>query len=129
MLLTGCETVRTLPEWQGEQLEASRTAPLRECNWPDIKDVAGGGFLDTPALSALEQCREVAEANHAIAAANAQVINKLINAANATNAQGEKYVDLAEFQLNELERDRRDAVLESWAYKGILAVVLIAVAL
>ena len=129
MLLTGCQTTREFPDWQGESVDETATTPMAKCKWPDIVDVDGGGFLDTPALSQLDQCREVATTNHNVAALNAKAINRLLAAYNKTNIQGGKYVELAEFQLNELERARRDAEVEGWAYKGLLAVVLIAVSL
>lgn len=48
---------------------------------------------------------------------------------NTMSKIGERQHDMVEFQLSELERDRRDANLEAWTYKGLLAVVLIAIAL
>ena len=77
----------------------------------------------------LGSCRAIADSNHDIAAANADAINAMIVAYNETQKQGQRYIDLAEFQLNEIEADRRDANIESWTYKGILALVLVGVSL
>ena len=74
-------------------------------------------------------CQSSEQGNHDVAAANAESIEALLNELNTINKIGERQHDMAEFQLDELERDRRDAEVEGWAYKGLLAVVLIAVAL
>jgi len=135
ILLIGCQSTRTLPDWQGEKLEQTTTDPLPACTWPDFVEievndkVLDGGFLNKAGLSSLAMCRKAAEKNHDIAAANSELVRKLIALHNKTQEQGQRYIDLAEFQLNELERDRREANLEAWTYKGLLALVLIGIAL
>ena len=133
MLTTGCVTERTLPEWQGEQREEVAERPPAKCVWPDIIamniDGEAGGFLDTAALNQLTVCRKIANATHDVATASADSVDELIRVLNKTNELGIKQTGLAEFQLNALERDRRDANLEAWSYKGLLAIVLVAVAL
>jgi len=75
------------------------------------------------------QCQASEQGNHDIAAANAESVQALIDLVTTVDDIGRRQQDLAEFQLDELERDRRAAELESWTYKGLLAAVLIAVAL
>jgi len=126
-------TTRELPEWQGEQREEKGEQPHKPCAWPDIEPVTvsgvDGGFLNAEQLTQLKACRAIATATHKVAVANADSVDSLIGALNKTNEQGERQTRFAEFELNELERDRRDANLEAWTYKGVLALVLIAVAL
>jgi len=133
ILLTGCQGTRTLPDWQGEKLEQTATDPFPACPWPDLVEIEvdgnDGAFLGKAELTSLAICREIADDNHDIAAANAELIRKLLTLHNKTQDQGQRYIDLAEFQLNELERDRREANLEAWTYKGLLALVLIGIAL
>lgn len=133
MLLTGCLTTRELPDWQGQQITETAVRPSPACQWPDLVQVSvdglPGAFLDSDALKELSVCRSTADSNHDIAAANAEAIDALIAAYNETQKQGDRYINLAEFQLNEIEADRRDANIEAWTYKGLLALVLIGVAL
>ena len=74
-------------------------------------------------------CQGSEQGNHKVAAANAESIEALLNKLNTINEIGTRQHDMAEFQINELDRDRRDAELEGWAYKGLLVAVLIVVAL
>jgi len=84
-----------------------------------------GAFLDAGAVKQLSICRSIADSNYDIAKANAEAVIALIIAYNAVQEQGRRYIDLAEFQLNEIEADRRDANIEAWTYKGLLSLVLI----
>lgn len=132
-ILAGCQTLRTLPDWQGEAQEVTATDPLPDCDWPQLTKVEQDGeeffYTDTTGLGQLLSCREIANANHDVAAGNAEALRELKQALNEVLEEGDDQHELAEFQLNELERDRRDANLEAWAYKGLLALVLIATAL
>ena len=74
-------------------------------------------------------CQAAEQGNYKVAAANAESIEALLTLINAVNEIGQRQHDMAEFQVDQLDRDRRAAELEGWAYKGLLAVVLIAVSL
>ena len=132
-ILAGCQTPRTLPEWQGEAQEVTAEDPLPDCDWPQLAKVEQDGeelfYTDTTGLGQLLGCRQIANTNKTVAAENAEAIRELKRAFNEVIEEGADQHELAEFQLNELERDRRDANLEAWAYKGLLALVLIATAL
>lgn len=133
MLQTGCQSDLTLPEWHGKQVGVTSEQPHDKCDWPDITatniDGTTGGFLAKPQLEQLGACREIADKTYDVATANAAAVDALIGALNETNEIGERQTELAEFQLNELNRDRHEAEVEAWTYKGLLALVLIIVAL
>lgn len=138
MLQTGCTTTRTLPAWQGDKIfeevkDSVAVRPHEECNWPDIHTVTlggnAGGFLNTEELNMLRDCRAIAEATHELTNTNADAVDALLGALNKMNAIGKAVTELAVFELNELDRDRQSAELEAWSYKGLLAAVLVAIAL
>ena len=133
IILSACQTPRTLPEWQGKEQPVKAEQPIPECDWPELvkEDRTAGEYFVMDAVGFGQQlvCQAAERGNHDIAAANAESIEALINQLNTVNEIGVRQHNMAEFQLDELERDRRDAEVEGWAYKGLLAAVLIAVAL
>ncbi len=132
-ILAGCQTPRTLPDWQGEAQEVTATDPLPDCDWPQLTKIDQNGeelfYTDTTGLGQFIECRLRADTNRDVAAGNAEAIRELKMALNEMVEEGADQHELAEFYLNELERDRRDANFEAWAYKGLLALVLVATAL
>ena len=133
--IVGCSTGQTLPDWNPPVLtEEDKTAQQPdECPWPDFTEFKYQGIfynaLDRAGFVQFLQCLEVFDSNITIAEGNAESVEALVEMYEGAVAVGDRQQSLAEFQLNELERDRRDANLEAWAYKGLLALVLVAVAL
>lgn len=54
-------------------------------------------------------CQAAEQGNYQVAAANAESVEALASLVNTLNDIGRRQQDLAEFQLDELERDRRTA--------------------
>lgn len=133
LISTGCAPDRTLPDWEPPVVEIEAEEPLPLCEYPDLIEIEREGIdyvaLNAAGLVVLLQCIEVAEANYRVAAANAESVRAMISAYQKSAEIGDLQQDLAEFQLNELDADRRDAVVETWITRGLLAVVLVAVAL
>ena len=120
LFLSACTTTRTLPEWEGQPIDVSATRPLPRCQWPDL--TPDGKVTD---LVALENCRDTAEGDRHIAQANAEAIEELVRLHNLTEDQARRYIELAEFQLTEMDQDRREAVIEVWIYKSLFALALV----
>lgn len=85
--------------------------------------------LDKAGFIQYLQCLEVSDATRVVAEKNAVSVEAMILAYEQSVKIGDLQQELAEFQLNELDADRREAKFEAWTMKGLLAVVLIAVAL
>lgn len=128
-LTTGCQTTRTLPDWEQQTVDETPADPISTCQWPDLVAERDGAFVDKEGLVNLEKCRAIATANFGIAAANADAVRQMKIVNDLTQEQAQRFVDAAEFQLNEIEDDRRELAVELWVYKGLLALGLIASAL
>lgn len=133
-LVAACQTNRhTLPDWQGVEPLAAAQAPIPLCTWPELTRESRAGaeyfVMDADGFGQQLQCQASEQGNYDVAAANAESVSALADLVDTLDDIGLRQQDLAEFQLDELERDRREARLESWTYKGLLAAVLIAVAL
>ena len=131
--LAACQTNHSLPDWQGVDELAGAEAPIARCEWPDVERESRDGqeyfVMDAVGFGQQLQCQATEQANYEVAAANAESVQALIDLVNTVDDIGRRQQDLAEFQLDELERDRREATIEGWTYKGLLAAVLIAIAL
>lgn len=131
--LSGCGTTTTLPEYQGERVEKGAASAVSRCQFPDLQkievDEVQHVATDAKGLKQLMACQVTEEKNHDIARDNGQALLALQKSYNAVIATTRRDHALAEFELNELEQDRRASAIEAWTYKGLLSVVLIVVAL
>lgn len=127
--LIGCSSPRTLADWQGKQSSVEVVEAEPPCVWPDLEREGDRFYMDADGFRQQKDCQAAEQGNHKIAGANAESVRELQSELNTVNEIGQRQRDMAEFQINELDRDRRDANLEAWTYKGVLALVLIAVAL
>ena len=130
----GCGTAPTLPSYELPALtEDDKTAARPSlCEWPDFKNVTVAGVeynaLDADGWRKFLICAELFDLNVDIADANAdglEALAAMYEGAVAIAAESQHY---AAFLINEIDADRRAAVVEAWTVKGILAAVLIGIA-
>lgn len=131
-ILAGCETTPTLPEWQGVTIEEQGVRPVNVCQWPVIPvETVNGvrvGILNAEAGKALEICEVSLEETIRLAESNAEGVDALVERVNQINRIGQLQTELAERELQRLERDRQNAELEGWIYK-LTTLILAAAAL
>ena len=133
--ITACTGAPVLPDYDLPALTAADKTAARPgaCVWPDFVTLEIGGVsynaLDRNNWIQYLGCVDVAETNAVIANANADAIEALADMYQGATDISERQQDYAQFTIDELESDRREAAVEAWTAKGILAAVLIAVAL
>ncbi|MDJ0952547.1 MAG: hypothetical protein QNJ81_02590 [Acidimicrobiia bacterium] len=133
IIASGCSSFAELIPFEQDKIEASGTTPVPKCEWPELNEGVIDGrdvvYMEAYDLGLQMRCQETEQANHDIAADNAEAVDETVAAFNTLVDKAEVHHQNA---LNELERvddARKAALVEGWTVKGVLAAVLIAVAL
>jgi hypothetical protein len=131
MTISGCSSSAELIPFQQEPIEVSGTPPIEKCTWPELAEDEDRGIVYMQSSDFHKQitCQETEQTNYEIAVNNAEMVDDSIAAFNALIEKSKVHQQNAENELERIDDARKQAIMESLAYKGLLAIVLIAIAL
>jgi len=85
--------------------------------------------MDAAGLKQQRSCQVTEQTNHTVAMNNAGSVDDAVNAFNKLIDKAELHNNYAQNELTRVDKMRQEKNMEAWTLKGILAVVLIAMAL
>lgn len=131
--ITGCSSFAELIPFEQDKIEAAGTEPVPKCEWPELSEGSIDGrsvvYMEVDDLALQAACQETEQANYDIAADNAEMVTETVAAFNTLVDKAEVHYQNAENELERVDDARKAANVEAWTMKGVLAAVLIAVAL
>jgi len=132
-ILAGCSSYAELIPFEQEKIEASGVNPLPQCEWPELLQGTIDGrdvvYMEAYNLGLQMRCQETGAANAEIAKRNGEIASEAVAAFNVLVDKVEMHQQNAQNELERVDDERKRKASEVLAYQGLLALVLIAVAL
>lgn len=130
---TGCQSLPELTRIEHDRVPVTAPNPLPDCDWPELRKVIVNSealyVTDAAGLADFLECRTIARTNRDVALGLSEALLASKRMHNNLLTESDIIIDMAELQLQQLEDRRQEAVKENWLTRGLLAVVLVAVAL
>jgi len=131
--VTGCSSSPTLIEFKEDPIEIKAEGPLDKCIWPKLQETELDDntiiYMNAEGLKAQRSCQVTEQGNYEIAKDNAKSVDNAVNAFNALIKKSEIHHQHAQNELDRVEDERKSKAMEVLTYQGLLALVLIAIAL
>ena len=116
---TGCATSTSPAPYDFSPVVADVAEPLGGCEWPELREGEAGAQLTSDGLVSLLECRAIARANLLIAAENAESARALAAALAELEELARRDQAMAEWQREQLERERRGLWIENLILKAL----------
>ena len=128
-----CSPFAELIPFEQDDLTNRGTQPVPQCSWPELSEGQIDGqdviYMPTSELHKQVACQETEQANYDIATDNAIAVDEAVAAFNPLIDKAEMHQQNAQNELDRVDDERKRKAMEVLTYQGLLAVVLIAIAL
>lgn len=129
----GCSSGPTVIPFEQEDIVVKTEQPLDKCVWPELQETILNTkiiyYMDAEGLKQQRSCQVTEQTNYGIAMNNAGSVDDVVNAFNKLIDKAELHNNYAQNELTRVDEMRQEKNIETWTLKGILAAVLIAIAL
>lgn len=109
------------------------TQPVPRCEWPELNEGTVDGrdiiYMEASDLAKQVACQETEQANHDIAADNAEAVDGAVAAFNSLVDKAKVHQQNAQNELERVDDERQRKTFEVMAYQGLILLGLIAAAL
>ncbi len=133
IIVTGCQSTPELIEFQQDPIDIKAERPLDRCVWPELIEAEMNGqtilYMSVEGLAEQRACQVIEQKNYVIANNSADSVDAAVTAFNSLIKKSEIHMNHAENELERVNSDRNSKAMEVLGYQGLLALVLIAVAL
>ena len=133
IIASGCSSSPELIPFEQDKIEAKGVVPVKRCTWPELNEAVIDGrtvvYMEAEQLRLQAICQETEQANHRIATENAEAVDQAVAGFNTLVDKAELHQQNAENELSRVDEERQRKANEVLFYQGLLALVLIAVAL
>jgi len=130
---SGCSSYAELIPFEQKKIEASGTTPVPKCEWPELSEGQIDGrnvvYMSASDFPLQAACQETEQANYDIAADNAEAVTEAVAAFNSLVDKSKVHHQNAENELERVDDARKASNVEAWTYKGVVALLLIGIAL
>ena len=129
----GCSSGPTVIQFEQNDIDTRAERPLNQCEWPELLEAVMGEqtivYMTVEGLDKQAKCQVTEQTNYDIARNNADSVDNLVEAFNGLIDKAELHNNYAQNELTRVDDERKAKAMEVRWYQGLLAIVLIVVAL
>lgn len=132
--MIGCQSSPKVLEFNQDKIELKAEMPLDKCEWPELfESVAEDGsaiiYMTAEGLKQQRACQVTEQSNYDTALGNAGTVDDAVAAFNSLIDKSMLHNQYSQNELDRVDEERKRKRNEVMGYQGLLALVLIAVAL
>lgn len=131
--MTGCQSSPTVIEFKQDRIDIVAKRAIPKCEWPNLNEAILNDqdiiYMTTEEFKKQRSCQVTEQANYDIAEGNSDSVDEVVKAFNSLIDKAKLHNEYAQNELTRVDDERKQRSIELLGYKGLLAIVLIAVAL
>ena len=131
--MTGCQSAPEVLEFKQEYIDIKSERAIPMCEWPEVNESVLDGqniiYMTDEEFKKQRSCQVTEQANYETAENNADSVDLAIKAFNSLVDKAKLHNEYAKNELTRVNDEKNSKSLELMGYKGVLALVLIAVSL
>jgi len=131
--MTGCSHNPTVIPFEQDKLEIIAEQPMDKCVWPELTELELNGqtiiYMDEDGLKLQRSCQITEQANFIVAQNNAGSVDDVISAFNKLIDKAQLHNNYAQNELTRVDDERQKKSMEVLGYQGLIAIILVAIAL
>ena len=131
--MTGCSQTPTVISFKQDKLDIKGEVPLDKCDWPELSEANLNGqhviVMTDDEFRKQRACQVTEQKNYDIAKLNAESVDEAVLAFNQLIDKAQLHNNYAQNELDREHDKLKNEVIENWTLKGVLAGVLIVLAL